>query len=206
MTHIARFEKTTPELYRAALDNNIHCASLTDASVDALRLYRIFMLGDTKIFYSLSPDSEICGIVNNGPHKGIALPSVIPHALANGGKWLNCWSVNLALPSLYNQFRFKEYKREFYDAEMYGPPSKELLKSWRMSGWSGPDYPYVSYMRYDGSEEQRFLDSLTWTNAELKDVVRLFNFPYQQDGENLRIAHAVLKTLLEIHRNRNEEF
>ncbi len=202
----ARFERTTPEIYRAELDSNVHSASLTDASVDALGSYRIFKLGDTKILYSLSPDGEICGIVNNGSHKGGALPSVIPHALANGGKWLNCWSVNLALPDLYNRFRFKEYKRELFDAEAYGPPSRKLLKSWRISGWSGPDYPYVSYMRYEGSEEQRLLDSLTWTNDELKDILRLFNFPYLQDGENLRLSHEVLKSLLEIHRSRNEEF
>ncbi len=206
MTHVARFEKTTPELYRAALDSNIHSASLTDASVDVLRSYKIFALGYAGILYSLSPDDEICGIVNNGPHKGIALPSVIPHALANGGKWLNCWSVNLALPSLYNRFRFKEYKREFYDADTYGPPSKELLKSWRISGWNGPSYPYVSYMRYEGSEEQRFLDSLTWTNVELKKILCLFDLPYQQDGEDLRISYEILKALVEIHRSKNEAF
>ena len=201
-----RFERTTPELYRKALDDNLHSASLTDASVDILKSYKIYQLGSTGIFYSLSPDDEICGIVNNGPHKGSALSNVIPHALANGGKWLNCWSVNLALPSLYNKFRFKEYKKEFYDAETYGAPSQELLRSWRLSGWSGPEYPYVSYMRYEGSEEMRFLDSLTWTEAELKDVLCLFNLPYCCDGDKLRLPHGVLKTLAEIHRSKHEAF
>jgi hypothetical protein len=147
--------------YKSALRANPHSTSLMDPEevTPGYRCFRLDKEGEsTNIYYSISPEGEICGLVNNGPHKGLAVPSSLNHALAHGGSWLNCWDVNSKLPDLYVRYGFRVTNIEPYDQETYGEPSEDLKASWRLSGWKeGEPYPGVVYMTHQGSK----LGSLT---------------------------------------------
>jgi hypothetical protein len=147
--------------YKSALRANPHSTSLMDPEevTPGYRCFRLDKEGEsTNIYYSISPEGEICGLVNNGPHKGLAVPSSLNHALAHGGSWLNCWDVDSKLPNLYARYGFRVTNIEPYDQETYGEPSEGLKASWRLSGWKeGEPYPGVVYMTHQGSK----LGSLT---------------------------------------------
>jgi hypothetical protein len=157
---VGNFVPASPEEYRGALDQNRIAATLTDATPEQLQDSQVFRHevggSPTGVYYSITPQGEISGVVNNGPYKGLALRNVMPHAVQNGGSWLNAWDVNGQLPSMYAKHGFTPSKFEPYDPS-YGEPSDTLKDAWKATGWQeGQPYPGVQYMNYQQPQRPSF--------------------------------------------------
>jgi hypothetical protein len=146
-----KFVTVSAKEFRQALDANSQAATLTDATVEQLKTYQRYELliqgFETDIYYGISPDGELAGIVNNGPWKNTALRFVVPDAIRHGAKKLNAWNVGGQLQKMYKAFGFKETHNIPYNTKTYGPPSEELKAAWRVYGWAdGQPFPVVTYM------------------------------------------------------------
>lgn len=131
------FSEADPEEYQGELALNDHAASLSDVNPDA----KAFQMQEdgkpTPVFYSIAPDGEISGVINNsgGKIKGAAT-DIFQHAVENGGKYLTAWDVNDKLPALYKKQGFEETTRTPYDEKTYGAPSDQLKDAWKKAGWT----------------------------------------------------------------------
>jgi hypothetical protein len=154
------FEEADPEEYKKALAKNPQAASLSDMHPDA-KAYQMHENGKaTPVYYSINPDGEVAGAINNsgGKVKGAA-NDIFKDASQKGGKYLTAWDVKGTLPDIYRKQGFETITRTPYDAKTYGPPSKELLASWKSSGWKeGTKFPSVVRMepKASFSEEPGF--------------------------------------------------
>ena len=142
------FTESTPEAHQAAVTANPHGVSMSDVSPEG-KSYQMRVDGKpVPVFYSINPDGEISGVVNNskGAVKGAAA-DVFKDAASKGGTYLTAWDVKDKLPAIYRQQGFETITRMPYDEKTYGPPSKELQDSWKASGWKpGDKYPTVVRM------------------------------------------------------------
>lgn len=150
----AQFVGVTAQELRDAIDSSPQAPTLTDATVEQLQnyqRYKVLIAGeDVGIYYGISPENELAGLVNNGPLRGIGARIAVPQAIKQGARKLNAWNVGGKLQVLYSIFGFQVVEHIPYDVRVYGEPPPELKKAWRASGWTDVQpYPVVTYMELD---------------------------------------------------------
>ena len=138
--------------YAAAIKANPQSATLTQP--EEMTNNRVFSNGKGT-FYSITPDGDIQGLVNNNPKDIGAVVKAERSAIANGGKTLDAW--DLYLPKIYAKLGFENTELVPYDEKTYGPPSDELKEAWKKQGWKEDQpYPGVQHMKVTDEALRKF--------------------------------------------------
>jgi hypothetical protein len=115
-----KWEKASPQAFRASLMKSKHKEMLTDYSISELSKMKIFKVPNYDIGFALKdhdgePFSEIVAVHNNSPIKGIGA-ELTNATVRNGGKYLDHFDVGI-LSNLYSSAGFVEYKRDPYNPQ-----------------------------------------------------------------------------------------
>lgn len=149
----SKFVPSSPEEYRAELDKSPRASVFLKDSAEELRNHQTFKLKtpngeDTGIAYSITPEGEIRGVVNNGPYVGAATLA-IKHGFEHGAtRTETAWDVNGRLASIYKNAGHTNIVHTPYDYATYGDAPSVMKDAWKAAGWKETD-PYPSFVHLE---------------------------------------------------------